>query len=159
MQVTNRTMVLSSGGTSSVRLPVGGPHSFEVFAGFDFDVTDLPGLAVADEVVAHFNSTSPAAQILIRPGSTAGTFALGVRNGTTGAATFINRDYLRNRLYRAVLRWNVGTRTATLFVDDPFLVGQTSPNTVNNGLHSGTPDVADLAFRQTFGMGRIEVPT
>ena len=103
-------------------------------------------------------------RIYIRAGSTAGTFNLGILNGSGGTATptWIATDYVAGTTYFVVVKFDFATNTASLWVNPAIGGTETAPNVTNaTGTTAAPAQFASLIIRQagtaTSGTGNIEI--
>lgn len=114
--------------------------------------------------VASASTTTFQGRIYFKKGSTAGTFLVGILNnsGGTTAPTFISTDLTINNTYFFVVKYDIATNTASLFVNPT--PGSTEPTATVTNVTGTTPaptQIAGFVIRQggnaTAGTGNIEI--
>lgn len=103
-------------------------------------------------------------RLYIRSGAGTDTFNLGVLNNSGGTATpsYVSTDYAVNTPLLVVVKYEISTNTASLFINPA--AGSTEPSaTVTNatGTSAAPTQVAAIAIRQAFsngaGTGNVEI--
>ena len=175
----NRTQIIA-GNTEDVNLASAAPltgvayYSALINLPFNSDGTSISGLAPNTDLIGnHFLMFGTAAgavvtgfngRIYIRFGSAAGTFNLGVLNGSGGTAspTYTGVDYPAGTTHFVVVKFDFTTNTASLWVN-PVIGGTEGTPTVTNvtGTTVAPAQLASIAIRQagtaTLGTGNIDI--
>ena len=177
----NRTQIIA-GNTEDVNLASAAPltgvayYSALINVPFNSDGTTISGLAPNTDLIGNyflaFGSASGAVvtgfngRLFIRSGTTAGTFNLGVLNGSGGtpapAPTYTGVDYSAGTTYFVVVKFDFTTNTASLWVN-PMIGGTEGTPTVTNaaGTTAAPAQVASIVIRQagtaTTGTGNIDI--
>lgn len=108
--------------------------------------------------------TAFSGRLFIRMGSVENTFNIGILNnsGGTAAPSFISTDYPVNTTIFVVVKYDLGTNTASIFVN-PTIGGTegTASATNSTGTTVAPTQIAALAIRQggnaTTGTGNVEI--
>ncbi|RZK01702.1 MAG: T9SS type A sorting domain-containing protein [Flavobacterium sp.] len=108
--------------------------------------------------------TSFSARLYIRTGSAADTFNIGILNnsGGTAAPSYVSTDYPINTPIFVVVKYDLSTNTASLFVN-PVIGSTEGTATVTNatGTTAAPTQIAALAIRQggnaTTGTGNVQI--
>jgi hypothetical protein len=99
-------------------------------------------------------------RIYVRNGSAASTFNIGVLNnsGGTAAPSYVSTDYAVNTAIFVVVKYDLSTNTASLFVN-PAIGSTEGTATVTNltGTTAAPAQIAAIAIRQGGGTGNIEI--
>jgi len=138
-------------------LLAGRPYSSgNLYASFVIHQTGLPN--AAGGYFAHFKKGNlqdfRARMFTATAGAAAGQFRVGVAS-SAGAAVMIPKDLSLGQDYTVVLRYNVGTSEATLWIN-PAAEGSTTDRADATDLDA-VVDVTAFALRQTGGMGSMNV--
>jgi len=129
-----------------------------------------PNTATGDYFLMHSATTGTtgvtafSGRLFIRTGSVENTFNIGVLNnsGGTAAPSFIATDYPVNTTIFVVVKYDLGTNTASIFVN-PTLGGTEGTASATNatGTTVAPAQIAALAIRQggnaTTGTGNVEI--
>ncbi|WP_396191945.1 T9SS type A sorting domain-containing protein [Flavobacterium sp.] len=110
------------------------------------------------------NVTAFSGRIYVRTGSVANTFNLGVLNnsGGTAAPTFVSTDFPVGVSVFVVVKYDLGTNLASLFIN-PTIGGTEGTPTVTNstGTTAAPAQIAAMILRQagnaTSGTGNVEI--
>ena len=110
--------------------------------------------------------TAFSGRLYIKTGSVANTFNLGILNnsGGTAAPTFVATDFAVNTPIFVVVKYNIATNTASLFIN-PLLTGiEGLPTVTNNtGTTAAPTQIASIAIRQggpaslATGTGNVQI--
>ncbi len=99
-------------------------------------------------------------RIYVRNGSVANTFNIGVLNnsGGTAAPSYVSTDYAINVAVFVVVKYDLSTNTASLFVN-PAIGSTEGTATVTNatGTTAAPAQIAAIAIRQGSGTGNVEI--
>jgi hypothetical protein len=99
-------------------------------------------------------------RIYVRTGSVANTFNIGILNnsGGTAAPSYVSTDYATNVAIFVVVKYNLSTNTASLFVNPA--IGSTEGTATTTNATGTTPapaQIAAIAIRQGSGTGNVEI--
>jgi len=170
--VGNKTQIVA-GNSEDVNL-VTGPLTGTAYYSAILNVLNTDGLAVNTDPAGNYflalGATSGASvtalpsRLYIKAGATAGTFNLGVLNNSGGTATptFSTTDYPVATTTFVVLKYDLASNTASLFVN-PSVGGTEGSATVTNatGTTAAPTQIASVVIRQAgtaaAGTGNVEL--
>lgn len=114
--------------------------------------------------VSATNTTAFQGRIYFKQGTAANTFVVGALNNSGGTATptYIATDLSVNTTHLLVLKYDIATNTASLFVNPTPGSSEPTPNVTNaTGTTAAPAQIAGFVIRQggnvTAGTGNIEV--
>jgi len=158
VNVTNNTVFLTEGESEDVNAVVsGGPYtSGTLYAGLDINFSALPSLNggyffhFKDATTSGFRGRVFATQA----GAGAGSFRLGITNGSNAGIVSIPTDINVNESHRLVLAYDTATAIATLYLDATTETGGVVATDVVTTL-----PITSVALRQSIvsgsGMGML----
>jgi hypothetical protein len=100
------------------------------------------------------------ARIYVRTGSAAETFNIGVLNNSGGAAapSYVSTDYAVNTVIFVVVKYDLSTNTASLFVNPAIGSTEgTATSTNATGTTAAPAQIASIIIRQGSGTGNVEI--
>ncbi|MEO5776711.1 MAG: T9SS type A sorting domain-containing protein [Flavobacterium sp.] len=170
----NKTQLVAGNG-EDVNLASAAPLTGVAYYSALINLPNADGLALNTDAIGNYflmtsATVSPATvtvfngRIYIRAGATAGTFNLGILNGSGGTAapSWIAADYTTATTYFVVVKFDFTTNTASLWVN-PAIGGAETAATATNvtGTTVAPAQIAGIAIREagtaTAGTGNIEV--
>lgn len=110
--------------------------------------------------------TAFSGRIYVRSGATADTFNLGILNNSGGTATpsYVATDFPINAPVFAVVKYDLGTNTASLFINPAIGSTEGTPNATNaTGTTAAPAQIASMIIRQGgtiasgVGTGNVEI--
>ena len=170
----NKTQIVA-GNSEDVNLASAAPITATGYYSATLNVLNTDGLAPNSDETGNyflmFGSTAGTTgvtvfngRLYVRAGAAAGTYNLGILNGSGGTATptWIATDYAVGTPIFAVVKFDLASNTASLFVN-PALGGSEGAATVTNatGSSAAPAQLASVAIREagnaTAGTGNIEI--
>ncbi len=154
---------ITSGAGEDVRRSFASQTSGSVYFSFLINVTTTSGLVAAGgdaagTYLAAFaptsTSTSYIGRLVIRQGVTAGTFVLGLRNGSASTVNYSTTELPINTTHLVVLKYTFIAGSANdevaLFINPTLTTTEPSPNITNTNWTSSTEptSIASVIFRQ-----------
>jgi hypothetical protein len=169
----NRTSMIA-GNTEDVNFPLTTPLSGVVYYSALIKVLDATQLDLNTSTtgsyglsltsVASATTTAFQARIYTKQGTNASNFQVGILNGSGGTATptFITNDLSIGTTHLLVVKYDLSTNTASLFVDPTPGLTEPSANVTNaTGTTAAPTTIAGFVIRQggtaTTGSGNVEI--
>jgi len=155
----NKTQVVG-GNTEDVNLPSAAPITGAAYYSSLINVLNTDGLSANADAGNYFLTMGATAgvtvtgfngRIYVRTGSIANTFNLGVLNGSGGTATptFTGTDYAINTTMFVVVKLDIASNTASLFINPAVGGSETAPTVTNaTGTTAAPAQIASVAIRQ-----------
>jgi hypothetical protein len=175
---TGNKIALTAGNSEDVNRASTAPLTGKVYYSAILNLPNTTGLGPNAETGDYFLANASAAgdapntvtafsgRLYIKAGSAANTFNLGVLNnsGGTAAPTYITTDYAVNTPIFVVVKYDIATNTASLFVN-PALSGTEGTANVTNatGTTAAPAQVASIVIRQggpatlATGTGNVQI--
>ena len=167
---------IAAGNTEDVNLPSVAPLTITAYYSALISVPNLTGLPANTTIgnyLLTFGALSAAVpptyntfngRLYIKTGPTAGTFNLGILNGSGGtiAPTFSAINYSINTTYLVVVKFDFTTNTASLFVNPTFGTSDGTPTATNaTGTNVAPAQIDGFIIREagtaTAGTGDVEI--
>lgn len=125
----------------------GGPYSTgTIYAGMTLRFTANPG----GSYFTHFNASGFRCRVFASESS--GVISLGVSSGSSSATATHSAQLALNTDYRLVMRYNIDTGESAIWVDP---TSESSTNAI--ATDSGSGSISEIAFRQSSGIGTIQI--
>lgn len=160
----NRAVGLTITTTAYYSVIVNVPNTTGMNTAGDYSLHLAPGITTPPTLPSPF-----AGRLYFKPGSVANTFNVGVWNnsnatGGTGVQTFVATDYPIGTPIFVVVKYDLATNTASLFVNPALNSTEPAPNLTNSSGTTAAPtSIASIAIRQggnaTTGTGNLEYDT
>jgi hypothetical protein len=169
---TGNKATLVSGNTEDVNKASANPITGLAYFSAILNVVNTTGLNANTATGDYFLMTAATAgntpnsvtafssRIYVKTGSTENTFNIGILNnsGGTAAPTYVSTDYAINTAIFVVVKYDLTTNTASLYVN-PVIGSIEGTPTVTNATGStvAPTQIASIAIRQGSGTGNIEI--
>jgi len=175
LSATGGKLSIVSGNTEDVNKPSAANLTGVVYYSAVINVLNTTGLAAntatgdyflmtsatsGDGVAPNPQVTSFSGRLYVRTGSVADTFNVGVLNnsGGTAAPTFTGTDYAINTPIFIVVKYDLSTNTASLYVNPAIGSSEgTAAATNATGTTAAPAQIAAIAVRQGTSTGNIEI--
>jgi hypothetical protein len=167
---TGNKAALVSGNTEDVNKPSAASISGLAYYSAILNVPNTTGLNGNTATGDYFLMTGAtagttgvsafSARIYVRTGSAAETFNIGVLNNSGGAAapSYISTDYAVNNVIFVVVKYDLSTNTASLFVNPAIGSTEgTATSTNATGTTAAPAQIASIVIRQGSGTGNVEI--
>lgn len=171
---TGGKLTLVNGNTEDVNKPSTSALTGLVYYSAIINVLNTTSLTANTATGDYFLTTAPntgdgsagntvtafSARLYVRAGSVADTFNVGVLNnsGGTAAPSFTGTDYAINTPIFIVVKYDLSTNTASLFVNPAIGSSEGTAAAINaTGTGAAPAQIAALAIRQGSSTGNVEV--